>query len=379
MKKEFLTVIAASLFLISCSESSSDQENESNSFQNWELVIVDSIQVDYLGTVDGAEFNEGKGIIFNFKENKLIQFDESGKILNEEAYPFEGPGKVYYPMQLKNTTDGKLYAASFVGWLYEFNPNLTFKREIELPFITEAKDGGGLRRVLDQWKNHLILYYPGRDGANPYDPFFFKDHYLLEKVDPQTGSAEPLIRIPATSRFDSDKFYERPWVNFGVLGDTLYLTLDNEPLVHLYDLANNAKFLKTIKFLPSKFEDNGEHKEAYQYISGSEMLDGAIKQFFATNQGIVLTFDEGITADIFVQNNLKDPKNFPLYPSFQNRILKIAQVDGSLSNEIIIPRSIDRILSIKSLEEPFYALRNDEYIGEEEDYLTFYKLRLVQK
>lgn len=375
MKNQVFLLLAFCFLVFSCSE-----KTDSNVISNeWELMIEDSIQVDYLGIVHGAEFRDGKGIIFNLKENKLIQFDESGKILHEQAYPFDGPNKVYYPMQLNLTSEGKLYGASFIGWLYEFNSDLKFKREINLPFITEAKDGGGIRRVLDQWKDHLILYYPGRDGANPYDPFFFRDHFLLEKVDPQTGSAEPMIRIPSTSRYASDKFYERPWVNFGILGDTLYLTLDNEPLIHLYDLTDSGSYLKTIPFLPSKFEDNGEHSKAYQYISRTKMKDGSIKQIFTTRLGIVLTYTEGISEDIYVQNDLKNPKNFPLHANFENQILKVIQVDGSLSNEIIIPRSIDRILAIESLDAPFYALRNDDFIGEEQEYLTFYKLKLVQK
>lgn len=375
MKIQLLSLLFSCLLLFSCSE-----KNETNSNTNeWELVIEDSIQVDYLGEVHGGEFRDGKGIIFNFTENKLIQFDESGNILYNQAYPFDGPDKVYYPMQLKITSDGKLYGASFIGWLYEFNPDLTFKREIRLPFLTEAKDGGGIQRNIDQWKEHLILYYPGRDGANPYDPFFFRDHFLLEKVDPKTGSAEPMIRIPSASRYTSDKYYEKPWVNFGVLGDTLYLTLDNEPMIHLYDLADNAAFLKTIPFNPSQFEDNGEHSEAYQYISGSKMKDGSIKQFFPTPQGIVLTYEQGISEDIFVQNDLKEPINFPLYPNFETRVLKVIQLDGSLSNEIILPHSIQRILAIESLDKPFFAVRDDEFIGEEKEYLTFYKLSLVQK
>lgn len=369
-------VLITAFFVWGCGSS---EESISEGSNEWELVIEDSIQVDYLGEVHGAEFRNGKGIIFNFKENKLIQFDEGGKILNEEAYPFDGPDKVYYPMQLKITSDGKLYGASFIGWLYEFNPDLSFKQEIKLPFPTESHDGGGLLRSIDQWKEHLILYYPGRDGANPYDPFFFRDHFLLEKVNPKTGSAEPMIRIPSTSRYASDKYFERPFLSFGILGDTLYLTLNNEPLIHLYDLADSASFLKTIPFNPSRFEDIGEHSEPYQYISRYKILDGNIRQFFPTKQGIVVIFEEGIKGDIFVQNDLKNPENFPLYSNFQNQILKIVQVDGSLSNEIIIPRSIDRILAIKSLEEPFFALRDDDYIGEEQEFLTFYKLRLISK
>ncbi|MCU0402222.1 MAG: hypothetical protein MUE75_14655 [Algoriphagus sp.] len=374
--KNCLLLLVIPFILVSCNQESKKPESLSN---EWELVIVDSIQVDYLGRVDGLEFKDGKGVLFNFKENKLLEFDESGKILNEQSYPFDGPDKVFYPVQLKYAEDGKLYGASFVGWLYEFNSDLTFKREIKLPFLTEARDGGGILRSLDFWNEQLIMWYPGRDGNNPYDPFFFRDHYLLEKVNPETGEAEPLIRTPSTSRYSSDKYYERTWVNFGVLGDTLYLSLVNEPLIHLFDLTKNGEYLKTIHFQPVKFEDNGEHSEPNQYISGITMRDGRIRQLFPTREGIVVTYEEGITEDIFVQNNLKDPKNFPLYPQFQNQVLKIVKLDGSLSNEIIIPNQIDRMVGLTSLDEPFYAVRNDEWLGEEQDYITFYKLKLVRK
>ena len=97
MKHFRLEFLCFLILVFSCSEKpeSNVQSNE------WELVIEDSIQVDYLGRVDGLEFNNGKGVLFNFKENKLLEFDESGKILHEQSYPFDGPDKVFYPVQLK--------------------------------------------------------------------------------------------------------------------------------------------------------------------------------------------------------------------------------------------------------------------------------------
>lgn len=377
MKNKILGICLFSMSLFACETEKEQTISESN---EWELVIVDSIQVDYLGTFNGGEFTNGIGLLFNFKENKLLKFDEEGNILYEESYPKEGPGKVFYPTKTRITKDGKLYAASFVGWLYEFNQDLTFKREINLEFLTEAKDGGGIMRTIDEWRDYLILYYPGRDGANPYDPHFIRDHYLLEKVDPETGKSEPIIKIPPISRYASDAFYERPWIHFSVLDDLLYLILDNEPLIHIYDLSQgDGKFLKTIPISPSKFMDNGEHSEKYQYISGSKMLDGSVRQVFPTQQGIAVYYTEGINEDVFMENELFNPDNFSEYPNHQRQILKIVQPDSTLSNEISIPYKIQRILNIESLDKPFYALRHDEYLGEEQDYLTFYKLQLKQK
>lgn len=379
MKQKLLLIPVLFLVLFSCSSSEESSEDTTSVSNKWELQILDSIQVDYLGSVSGGEFLNGKGVISDFKTNTLVEFDATGKILHQHTYPTEGPDKVYYPSQLRYNKEGKLYAASFISWLYEFNPDLSLQKEIKLSFLSESKDGGGFLRNLALWNDSIIAWYPGRDGANPYDPFFFRDHHLLEKINPATGDSKPIIRIPENSRYASDKYYERPWVQFGVSGDFLYLTLSNEPKVHTYDMAQGGKFVNTVNFKPSKFQDNGEHSDKYQYISGSKMLDGDIQQFFATPQASIVIYTEGIGEDTYMQNDLKNPDNFKKHYLFQRKILKLIKQDSTLSNEIDLPYRIGRILNIESVDKPFYALRNDEYLGEEQDYLTFYKLRLVQK
>jgi hypothetical protein len=378
MRKKLLLLSIPFVLLLACSEKQESSQEKSIS-NEWELVILDSIQVDYLGTVGGADFKNGIGVLYDFKENKLIKFDDSGKILHEQSYPTEGPSKVQYPTQIKILQEGNIVAASFIGWLYEINPDLSFKREIKLEFPTEAKDGGGLLKNLDVWNGKIISYYPGRDGANPYDPYFLRDHFLLEKIDAETGTSEPIIRIPKSSRYSTDKYYERPFLQFVILKNNLYLTLENEPLVHVYDLSRNNEYLHTYDLEPSKFLDNGEHSKPYEYISFSKMLDGSIQQLFPTEEGIFVLYTEGISEEIYQQNELKEPVNFPLHKVFQRQVIKIINTDSTLSNEIDVPYSIGRILNIESLSEPFYALRDDDYIGEEKDFLTFYKLKLVQK
>jgi hypothetical protein len=377
MKFKFIATVILSISQLACSKKEvSNLETFSN---EWELVILDSIQVDFLGGVGGGDFRNGKGVFFNFQENKLVAFDSSGSINHEISYPTDGPGKVQYPTQLRYTEDGRLFAASFVGWLYELNTDLSLKQEIKLSFPSEADDGAGFLRNLEFWNDSLISFYPGRNGASPYDPHFIRDNYLLEKIDPKTGGSVPIIRIPNSSRYSSDNYYERPWIQFGIYGNRLHLALSNEPLIHIYDLNNGGAYLNTVDFKPAKFLDNGEHQEKYQYISNVKMLDGMIRQLFATKKGVAVIYFEGIDEDIFLQNELNLPKNFPKYKDFQNQVLKIIFQDSILSNEIIVPYNIGRIMNIEALDKPFYALRDDEFIGVEKDFITFYKLQLVKK
>ncbi|GAB3021768.1 hypothetical protein GCM10027284_46550 [Cyclobacterium sediminis] len=377
MKFKYLAIVILSIFQIACSKK---EVSDIAAFTNeWELVILDSIQVDFLGTVDGGDFRNGKGVFYNFEENKLIGFDSSGKINYEISYPKDGPEKVQYPTQLKYTEDGRLFAASFMGWLYELNTNLTLKQEIKLSFLSQSQDGGGFIKNLEYYNDSLISFYPGRDDANPYGPHFIRDNFLLEKIDPKTGGSKPLIKIPSTSRYSTNKFFERPIIQFGVSRNKLHLALSNEPLIHIYDLTKGGNYLNTVDFKPSKFLDNGEHLEKNQYISHFKMLDGRINQLFVTEKGTVVYYKEGIEEEIFIQNELKLRENYPNYKDFQNQVLKIIYQDSILSNEIIVPYHIGYILNIENLDKPFYALRNDEFIGEEQDFITFYKLQLERK
>jgi hypothetical protein len=194
MKKNIVAIVLICVTIFSCSKQEKDTQNKEDS-NEWELLILDSIQVDYLGNIDGGDFRNGMGVFFNFQENQLIEFDATGKITYETSYPKDGPGKVQYPSQLRYTEDGRLFAASFMGWLYELNPDLTLKQEIKLPFPSQAQDGGGFIRNLEYWNDSLISFYPGRDGVNPYGPHFIRDNFLLEIIDPKTGGAKPIIKI----------------------------------------------------------------------------------------------------------------------------------------------------------------------------------------
>jgi hypothetical protein len=109
------------------------------------------------------------------------------------------------------------------------------------------------------------------------------------------------------------------------------------------------------------------------------MLDGHIRQLFVTKKGVAVFYTEGIDEDVFLKNELNIPKNFPKYKDFQKQMLKIIFQDSILSNEINVPYRIGRIMNIEELDKLFYALRDDDYLGEEHDYITFYKLQLVKR
>jgi hypothetical protein len=82
MSKPWILVIFI-LTIFACSEGDMDSLNNIDS-NEWELVILDSIQLDYLGCVNQGDFRNGQGVFFNFQENKLNEFNSIGRIMNIE-------------------------------------------------------------------------------------------------------------------------------------------------------------------------------------------------------------------------------------------------------------------------------------------------------
>ncbi|WP_235114370.1 hypothetical protein [Cyclobacterium qasimii] len=109
------------------------------------------------------------------------------------------------------------------------------------------------------------------------------------------------------------------------------------------------------------------------------MYEAGIRGIYSDQEHVIVSYHGGIDGDTFVNNDLMERENSPRYPEFLKNYLKIYRHGQGWSNELIIPSKIKIILNIESADKPFYALRNDDFIGEEQDYLTFYKLELMRK
>ncbi|WP_156810093.1 hypothetical protein [Nitritalea halalkaliphila] len=57
---------------------------------HFQLEILDSIQVAYLGNPRTFDFKNGKGAFFDMGANEMVLFNEAGEILKQVSYPKKG-------------------------------------------------------------------------------------------------------------------------------------------------------------------------------------------------------------------------------------------------------------------------------------------------
>lgn len=375
---KFRSVVCIGLFALSaCSEQDKSVTPLSDS-NEWELRIVDSIQVDYLGDIRGGYFSEGIGLIKNISGNHLIKFDSLGTILVKKEFPQEGPGSVMWLESLVQH-DGEYFGTTSFNDMYHFDEDLNLKERLIMPFTGESRGGAYNRKDIAVWKESILLWYPGRDGVSPYMDHFYRDYPLLELYDPHTGTSLPVVRTPPTSKFSTDEFFGRPTVNFTLQNDSLYLTFSNEPILHVYAMGDSVRWVRSMDMGPTDFKVLPGQRTPVTYQEMIKMNEAQIYGMFSDPNHVMVTYFGGIDSETFVNNNLKERENFSRYPEFRKNYLKIYRPGTGWSNEVLIPSEVKLILNIESVEKPFYALRDDDFVGQEQDYLTFYKLQLVAK
>lgn len=290
-----------------------------------------------------------------------------------------GPGAVDWFSSTVISEQDELYASTYGKKIHRFDKNLNLLESLEMPFISESRGGRRNAKNINFWNDNLLLWYPGRDGISPYINYYFRDYSILELFDPKNQSSKAMVKVPETSKLHSDLFFDMPRVEFSVFGDTLYFALSNEELIHIHSLADSGKWIRSINFEPSLFHLIPGQKEPVGYVSGNTMYEAQVEGIYASKNVLIINYSSGISEDNFIGNKLNKPENYFRYPEFNKSFLRLYNPEMGLSNEIQIPSKIDFILNIESPDQSFYALRNDDFIGEEQEYLTFYKLRLRQK
>lgn len=375
MKIRIIILLIGAL-IFSCSERGINSQNTADS-NEWELVILDSIQVDYLADIREGIFNNGIGLIKDISNSTLIKFDSTGNILVKKEFPKEGPGSVMW-LETLLEHNGEFFGTTSFKNIYHFDADLNLKESLEMPFLGEARGGAYNRRNIAVWKDKLLLWYPGRDGISPYIDHFYRDYPLLELYDLNTRTSKAVVKTPQTSKFSSDEFFNRPNINFTIGNDSLYLTFSNEPILHVYALEDSLLWQRSIEIKPIEFQLMPGQKTPVTYQEFTKMYEAQIHGIYSDSNHIIVTYYGGIDEDTFTNNNLKERENFFRYPEFRKNYLKIYKYGYGWSNETIVPSKIKFILNIESADKPFYALRDDDYLGEEQDYITFYKLKLVK-
>lgn len=365
-----LFVVFIPLTIFSCSE----PQVKTFYAEEYDLVLVDSFQVDYSSEIHVTAFHGTKGIFYNFREGSLTLFDTSGEILRQVFLPLEGPNSLGYISGIKMKPKGKILLQTLNGEIALLNDSLKLVEKVIFPFASVTPNLRSNIKSLDIVGTDVYVYYPGRNGENPLDKGYFKKSHLLEMISLEAHELTSVLKLSPDSKFNQDLYFEDPYLHVSILGDRLYLAFDSDPLIYEYSLLNKEDQPIIIPLDPNKFIEVSGQPIPLGNLDG--VYPGLIEGVFPFESGFAVAYGEGLEKATMETLTNVNPKYLK---SRQRNLLKIYHNERGWSNEIALPTQVAAILGFEHPSDDFYALRNEELFGGNNGQTTIYRFRLKEK
>ncbi|HSI77300.1 MAG TPA: hypothetical protein VK957_15480 [Lunatimonas sp.] len=342
--------------------------------EEYDLILVDSFQVDYSSQIHVTAFHGSQGVFYNFREGSLALFDTSGTILRQVFLPLEGPNSLGYISGMKMKPNGKILLQTLNGEIAILNDSLNLVEKVIFPFASVTPNLRSNIKSLDMVGKDVYVYYPGRNGENPLDKGYFKKSHLLEMISLATHELNSVLKLSPDSKFNQDLYFEDPYLHVSILGDRLYLAFDSEPSIYEYSLLKREDQPITIPLDPNKFIEVTGQPIPLGNLDG--VYPGLIEGIFPFESGFAVAFGEGLDKGTMETLTNINPKYLK---SKQRNLLKIYHNERGWSNEIALPTHVAAILGFEDPASDFFALRNEELFVGNSAKTTIYRFRLKKK
>lgn len=355
--------------------SGGDKENkEISDNQAFHLEIVDSIRVDYLGDLEITDIHQETGEIigFNFKTNDLVIFDQTGKIIEQFSRGGDRPNPINSMVSLGFYQGDKLLVANNNGKLAVFKKNGEHIEDIPLPFQIQYFNWSQRKKIYSLSDSLLLGQLAKIKNIEGYE------EYYLNFIDLKTGNLIPVLSIPDISKYSSGDHYGPLYPYITKFDNFLYMTLSNEPSLHIYELeGSDLNYLETVAFgnadfvevIPSTDPDSFDFDRNYGHMDA-----GDVQGFFDVGNWLVAYYRNGINAVNYSADISEDPiLNRKKNPCF------LAVFD---QNHKLLRRGVEVPLNVASIQGTMpdgklLAKKNKMLFDKEEDFEIYYLMELV--
>ncbi|MCH7412573.1 hypothetical protein MM213_03675 [Belliella sp. R4-6] len=377
--KNFIYLLSI-FFLASCDQ---DNKREKSISSNYELEITDSIRVDYLQQLAMVDMENGKYLAKSEDLSTFVIFDDDGEIINQIELKTDGPNAIQRTVG-EGFFEGEFTVMDNQKGLLQFSNESEIIKTQPLPgdyFFTHIYN----RPVFSLGKN-LAYYRPERDFSDWENPeLYYKRNYnspILEVLDPKTNETTLKMKIPETSVYKDGEFHYILDPKIIKKGKTWYLTLMAEMKFNVYEeKGDELIFKESINFNPKdhiKFPSVSIKSPIEIYNKLETIVPAMILQLYGFENKTVLLYRKGVGENIVQQydrNNESEWLDFigslPIYAAIFDTNHELIQEDIALPyGSITTP--------VFTEDEQIVVQKNQRLSGEE-DWNTYYKLKLTEK
>jgi len=388
MKISALLVLSC-LFLFSCSKSTKDQNVQIvDSSKATKITLIDSIRIDYLGTLALLDVSEDhkKIMLYDRATSKIVLSDMQGSILNELELEGDSPnsyGRMLGPGRF--TSEGNIFIIGMRGFFtYSLDGEVLSSKKLPENYRTFMTSTNQSTTPLSHNGKFINTYFDFK-GKEKNQAEYYQQLTLMTEFDTVENTHTPFLNIPAESKLRDGLGYEisdfQP--SYTIHNNKLLVTLGAEAKLYEFDLTTRelllSRELNYQSFYPTKGEELSKKQPGSIVFSTGE---GLTRNIISTDKNILLFYYPGFNQmDKDRVEELKSKKDndglSALYKELDKKYLNrihILDKEGNFLSDVENEHDFN-IFSGLAKGQDIWIMKNIN-MEEEEDYFTIYKARV---
>ncbi len=370
---------AICIVFFSCS---SEKNSDAVHLPDYEFVIVDSLQVDHLGSLALLDIHEEKELFLfsSGDDNRLFLTNQSGEIISTFEEPGDSP----------TAFGSKTGSGTFVGdrivimgrtrfAIYDLDFN--FQHGFKLGYPSSGMfylSFDHLQPAIQNGKAKLVAFTGGaQTEASSNQPEYYSEYNTFDLIDLDSGTFTPVLPFHPKSRFLSGKAFDFIAPIYQVNGNEVSFVHKRDSLLYTYNLDQPDSFTATrIPFDDFIMKEGYPMKGKIDYETPSGR-EGMIQSYFKVGDLNLVIYYSGIKLENMPDMTLERDSLVKVFGKLNPEKWLVLDDAGHSS----APRATyDKFRPSRvDSEGNLWAMQNTYILDEEPDLVTYYKLKLVQK
>lgn len=368
--------------LLACSRS----QNETAVVGTYALQLVDSVRVDYMGSMELKDYDPETGhyLAYNQQKKEVLIFDFSGTIVHSFTLKDDGPDAINgYGLNPTFAADNILILADKIFTL-DLEGKVLNRTEIPYPYYWIV--GGGHIAAFNL-TDKLLYYKPesaedGRDGQAAYQRML-DGGPMLEVLDTISGEYIPTMHFPETDAFEPGLFYGYPTPYIGNRDARWFLSVNNALEFHVYAEEEQQLYYQQTVRIPARdayLDQPVPLEQMHDFFQKNGMVYQIpqISRFLPMEDLFIVFYSKGVSPEMKAAYDVSIPEErLELVHSFPMEFAVFDQDFNNLAVDLPIPKTMVPFTALVDKGEHIVGLKDQEYAGVEEDFHTLYKFKLV--
>ena len=348
-----------------------------------ELIIQDSISIDYLGdlTLLSVHPDGNKLLFYSRINNEVILTDGQGKIIKIFKTPNDSLESVGTLVSAGTFFKDKIILLGQVK-LGIYDQNLVYQDAIKIKYPSQGIVISGMHHLQPAKVNNkdLILSFSGYPQTHyaPNDPRFYNEYNTFDLLDLTSKTLTPIIPLHPKSRYKNGEafYFIRPI--YQVENNKVWFVFNTDINFYSADLNSPSSSFKSIKIPFDKFllKPGHEMNQKPDYGKNKDM-EGTILDYFRMDSKHILFYKSGLEEykqpDLFRDREQVENQLDRLNPT---KWIMVDESGKSMEPKLASNKYNPQLVDSKGI---LWAVQNINILEEEPDQVTFYKLKLVQK